>query len=98
MSIYLAISLLFGMFLGQRFKVLILVPAILLMLIATSAISIARGDLSWTTVLPAAANLATLQIGYLIGLAIRHRLVAFPRNRLHPLAFLASASARRRAH
>jgi hypothetical protein len=98
MSIYLAISLLLGMFLGRRFKVLILVPAILLILIATSAVSLARGDLSWTTILTGAVNLASLQIGYLIGLAVRHRLIAFPRNRLYPFAFLVSASARRRAH
>jgi hypothetical protein len=65
------ISLLVGMVLGQRFKVLILVPGIGLALIFTIAAGVARADGAGTIVLMATAVITSLQIGYLVGTGIR---------------------------
>jgi hypothetical protein len=93
---FLVISLLFGMLLGRCFKALVLVPAILVTLLAALATFLARGEPSWTAALTVIMSLASLQVGYLIGLAVRHWSAMFSGSRTHP--FLLSASARRRAH
>jgi hypothetical protein len=64
-------SLLAGLVLGQRFRVLVLVPAIMLALLAGVGSGVARADGIWWTALMAFAAGAALQIGYLIGLVIR---------------------------
>jgi hypothetical protein len=75
MLISLILSLIAGMVLGQRFKVLILPPAIVLAIIAATAAGIVRGDHGWSIVLLAVAVTVVLQIGYLIGTGI-HSFVA----------------------
>jgi hypothetical protein len=87
------ISLLVGMVLGQRFKVLVLLPAIALALVLTVGGGIVRSDSTWWIVLMAATAAATLQVGYVIGVGIRHVLVAAPASRT-----LANSSSRRPAH
>jgi pheromone shutdown protein TraB len=76
MMISLILSLIAGMVLGQRFKVLILPPAIVLAIIAATAAGIARGDRGWSIVLLAVAVTVLLQIGYLIGTGIVSFIVA----------------------
>jgi hypothetical protein len=70
------ISLVVGMVLGQRFKVLVLLPAIALALVLAIGGGIVRAESAWWIVLVAAAAATSLQIGYLIGVGIRHALVA----------------------
>jgi hypothetical protein len=65
------LSLLAGLILGQRFKVLVLVPAIPLALLLAVGTGITRADGFWWTALMAVAGCTALQIGYLLGLAIR---------------------------
>lgn len=70
MTMFVMISLLIGMVVGKRFKVLVLVPGIGLALIVTIMAGIARGDAFWPIVLMSAAVIASLQIGYLAGTGI----------------------------
>ena len=71
MTLYIVISLLVGLLLGQRFKVLILLPAIALILMLTIGTGIVRPDALWAIVVMAVGTVASLQIGYLVGIAIR---------------------------
>ena len=76
MMILAIISLLVGMVLGQRFKVLILGPAILLAFLTVISIGIARGDSAWTVVLTTIMVNVGLQTGYLLGISIRRSLAS----------------------
>jgi hypothetical protein len=63
-------DLLIGMVLGQRFKLLALVPAIGVGIVGTVAIGVARSeDLLWIGATGAVLSVA-LHMGYLVGLAI----------------------------
>jgi hypothetical protein len=70
------ISLLAGMVLGQRFKVLVVVPAIAAWLLVAIGYGIASDGGPGPTMLLAALAVASLQIGYLSGVAIRYTLSA----------------------
>jgi hypothetical protein len=70
------ISLLAGMVLGQRFKVLAVVPAMAAWLLVAIGFGIAFSEGFGRTVLLAALSVASLQIGYLAGVAIRYSLAA----------------------
>ncbi len=69
------IGLLVGMLLAQRFKVLVLVPVILLTLVFAIGAGIARADGVWAVGSTAAVTIVGLQIGYLLGIGIRHLIV-----------------------
>jgi hypothetical protein len=73
---FLSIALLIGMVLGQRFKVLVLLPALTFVLVAAVALGISRSEGFWPTAGLAAAAIATLEIGYLAGIWVRHALAA----------------------
>jgi hypothetical protein len=75
----MAISFLLGMVLAQRFRVVVLYPAIALALVFTISAEIARAVGGWTIVLNAATIIASLQLGYLTGIAIRHFVVVVGR-------------------
>jgi hypothetical protein len=89
------LSLLAGLVLGQWFRVMVLVPAVALALLV--GIGMAHADGTWWTALMAAAAAAAVQIGYLIGLVIRHIPVIRHADRTAP-SLSGSASARRGAH
>jgi hypothetical protein len=59
------------MVLGQRFKVLILPPLIVLVGLLAFCAALVRADAIWSTAATAAVVIASLQIGYLLGMAIR---------------------------
>src|ERR1700674_5438108 len=94
----LIISSLAGMVLGQRFKVLILLPAVGVAVIAATGAGIARGDQFWSIVLLAIAVTVALQMGYLIGTGIRSLLAAGRASRRYRGSIVAPAVARRPAH
>jgi hypothetical protein len=77
----LIISLLMGMVLGQRFKVLVLVPAMVFVLLVAIGEGTARAEGLWPTALLAMVAIASLQIGYLAGTGIRYLHVAARTNR-----------------
>ena len=94
--IFMAIpSLLVGAVLAQRFKVLVLLPATLMVLMAAAGIGLAQSYTIGATVLLAAAGSASMQAGYLFGLGLRYLLEG--RSVESPQSFGASAPARRRA-
>jgi hypothetical protein len=88
MMIFMAlIGLLIGVVLGQRFKVLVLVPGIGLSLVFAIAAGVADADGGWTIVLMVTTAIASLQIGYLAGIGIRHfgttARASYPARHLH---------------
>jgi hypothetical protein len=98
MTLFALICLLVGMTLGQRFKVLILLPAIALTLVVAIGVGIARADAPWAVVLAAAAAIASLQIGYLGGVGILHLAVVARASRQRAASLAGGLSARRHAH
>lgn len=60
---FLFVCLLAGFLLGQRFKVLILLPAT----VVVTALSLAGGEWHWPIALMALAAIVSLQMGYLLG-------------------------------
>jgi hypothetical protein len=65
------ISVLAGIALGLRYKVVILVPAVILVVIFAMIVGIARGDHFWSMILAMVIVGTTVQLGYLVGIAIR---------------------------
>jgi hypothetical protein len=98
MSFVVLLSLLAGMVLGQRFKVLILAPAILLALPPVVAFGYARGDAGFTVALACLAAIGCLQIGYVFGIGIRHLLLVARASRLRAVGFAKPLPVRRPAH
>jgi hypothetical protein len=94
----LIISSLAGLVLGQRFKVLILLPAICTAVVAATGAGVARGDSRWSIVLLAISVAVALQIGYLVGTGIRSLLAAGRATRHYPGSVAAPAVGRRIAH
>jgi membrane protein DedA with SNARE-associated domain len=86
------ISVLIGAVLAQRFKIMVLVPATATMLIAAVAAGLAQAHTGWWVVLAAAIVGTSMQVGYIVGLGIRHVLEAPWADRPQP--FRPSASAR----
>ena len=66
------ISLLVGMALAQRFRVLVLFPAILLTLFLAIGAAMMRPEPDWRLGLTALITVVGLQVGYLAGIGIRH--------------------------
>jgi hypothetical protein len=78
-----ALGLMIGMVLGQRFKLLILLPAITLGLLGTVILGVARADDAWSIVGRGVLLSTALQIGYLIGTVIRALMVAIRGARIY---------------
>jgi hypothetical protein len=62
--------------LGQRFKILILVPTILVLLPLITGAVIVRGQALSAIALLAAAAIACPPVGYFFGISIRHCMAA----------------------
>lgn len=67
MTIPIIVSVLAGMAIGLRFKVLMIMPAIFVAALSTAAIMIAQGDHAWTIILATVSSAVGVQIGYLCG-------------------------------
>ena len=80
------IGLLVGIFLAQRFKVLVLAPV---------GAGIARANAVWALGLTAAVTIVGLQIGYLLGIGIRHLIVVARASRLRAASLGGSLPTRR---
>jgi hypothetical protein len=91
------LTLLVGVALGQRFTVLVLLPAILVTLCIAVGVGMARAQTAGTIALGAIAAIVCLQIGYLLGLAIR-QVIKARASRLRSASFTDSPPARRPAH
>jgi membrane protein DedA with SNARE-associated domain len=85
MIILSVVSLLVGAVLGQRFKVMALMPATAIVLVLAVATGVTQAQTAWSIVLMVAAAATSMQIGYLIGIGIRHVLAAALSSRSSPL-------------
>jgi len=65
------INVLAGIALGLRYRVVILVPAVSLVVTFAVIVGIARGDHLWSIILAMVIVGTAIQLGYLIGIAIR---------------------------
>jgi hypothetical protein len=80
------ISLLVGMVLAQRFRVLILAPLFLLTLLIALAVGMVRSDAAWSLGLTAGVTIIGLQVGYMLGIGIRHLLALGRLSRLRSVS------------
>jgi hypothetical protein len=71
MTIFATLSLIAGALLAQRFRVSILVPALLLGLVVSVVGGIAQGQEIWGVALQTLVVVAGLQIGFLVGSLLR---------------------------
>ena len=90
------ISFLFGAVLGQRFNVVVLVPAVAIVLVLSFGVGFAHAQAAWWIVRMAAAGAICLQCGYFAGITARHFLEAEPSGRSSHLSD-AEASTRQAA-
>jgi hypothetical protein len=88
----LLVCLLFGAVLGQRFRVFILLPAMLPAVAFATLVAASHSITAWQILAAAFQAAASLQIGYLAGVAIRYFLVAERASRLRPKRLAISAS------
>ncbi len=65
------ISVAAGIALGLRYKVMILIPAVVLVMLFAMMVGIARGDRFLSLILAMAIPGAAIQLGYLAGAQIR---------------------------
>jgi len=91
------ISFLVGALLGQRFKVIVLLPAGAVALLVAIRTGVDRAETVWSIILLATATAACLQVGYFIGMYVHHVLTAALSRRASPLTS-ATTSARHPAH
>ena len=66
------ICLLLGAGLGQRFKVLVLIPAMALLLPLSAVAAVVRGDSIGQAAAAVLIAAISLQVGYLAGIGLRH--------------------------
>lgn len=67
MTISIIVSVLAGMAIGLRFKVLMIVPAIFVAAFSTTAITIAQGEHRWAIISAIVLSAIAVQVGYLCG-------------------------------
>lgn len=67
MTITIIISALAGMAIGFRFKVLLILPAIIAAALSTGAITAAQGHNFWAILLAIALSAIGVQVGYMCG-------------------------------
>src|ERR1700674_24683 len=92
------VSLLVGAVLGQHFRVMVLIPATVALLVIAVATGITQAQTAWSIVLMVATSATGMQIGYFIGIGIRHVLaVAWPSGSSPLTSPTASTSARQPA-
>lgn len=70
------IGVVVGVVLGLRYKILILVPAVLFAMILAIVVGVGRADSFWSIVLATVALVIALQVGYLAGIAIHAAIAA----------------------
>lgn len=80
------VSFLVGAALGQRFKVMVLMPAILIVPGISIVTGIAHVQSAWAIALMVATAAICLQIGYFVGIGVHHLLAAALSRRSSSLA------------
>jgi hypothetical protein len=70
------ISFFAGVALGQRFKVMVLMPAIAIVLVLAVGSGVTHAQTAWSIIVTAFLAAVCLQIGYLTGIFVHHVYVA----------------------
>ena len=70
------LSLVVGAVLAQRFKIVVLVPAMFAVAVVAIGVGIAQAKTVWTDIMMICAASAAMQVGYFAGVLIRHALGA----------------------
>jgi hypothetical protein len=70
------IGVVVGIVLGLRYKILILVPAVLFATVLAIAVGMGRADSFWSIVLTTVALVTAVQLGYLAGVVIHAAIAA----------------------
>ena len=96
MVMVLLVCLLAGAVLGQRFKVLVLLPAMVPAGILAILVAALQGPTIWRLVVTAFVAVLSLQLGYIAGIAIRHLAIVDRADRLR-LPKLTTAASRQPA-
>jgi hypothetical protein len=68
------ISLAVGALLAQRFKIIVLVPATLMVVVVAIGAGVVQTSGGWLTILTIAAASVSIQAGYFVGMLIQHGL------------------------
>lgn len=83
MLVLSTVSFLVGAALAQRFKIMVLIPAVATVLTLAVGIGVTNAYTFWSIVVTAATAATSMQIGYLIGMSI-HGLLAAASSRSAP--------------
>jgi membrane protein DedA with SNARE-associated domain len=70
------VSFLVGAGLAQRFKIMVLIPAVATVATLAVGIGLTNAHAAWVIVMMAAAAAISMQVGYLIGISIHDVLAA----------------------
>jgi hypothetical protein len=89
------LSLLAGMVLGQRFKILIVALAILIVVPVIAGVGVILGETPRLIALGAATAIVCLQVGYLVGIILRQVLLTARLGRLRAASPMNALRARR---
>jgi hypothetical protein len=68
------VSLSVGALLAQRFRIIVLMPATLTVLVIAIGAGLAQASSAWLIVLTITAATASIQVGYFVGMLIQHGL------------------------
>ena len=94
MTVVLLVCVFVGAVLGQRFKVLILLPAMLPTVAFATIVVAVQGATAWHILAAALLAATSLQIGYIAGIGVRHFTIVERASRLRPRRLAVSTSPR----
>jgi hypothetical protein len=87
----LIVSLAVGALLAQRFKIVVLVPATLMVVIVAIGAGVAQANTIWLIILKIVLGTVSIQAGYFVGMLIQHRLGVLLASRSSSLPHTTSA-------
>jgi hypothetical protein len=85
------VSLLVGALLAQRFRIIVLMPATLTVLVIAIGAGVAQANSAWLIVGMIAAASVSIQAGYFVGMLIQHGLSAILVSKSSAFSHTASA-------
>jgi hypothetical protein len=92
------ISLMIGIVLAQRFKVLVLAPAFMITVALAIGTGLAQAGATWSIWVTALVVIVGLQVGYLMGSGLRHMMALVRTSRLRSASMTNTLRPHRPAH
>ena len=90
----LIISLSVGTALGQRYRVFVLAPVFGLALLLGAAVALTHPEAAWRVTETTLAAILGLQVGFVLGIVLRHVALLVRANRMAPLPMRGAPSRR----